>query len=59
MEEQHGVTADHFVENFLREPFEKRWELLKPTILRLYLEEGERIEALVDRMKNEYSFTAL
>lgn len=43
---------------FLHIPYDKRWEHLRPTILRLYVEEGERMKALVERMKNEYSFSA-
>jgi hypothetical protein len=44
---------------FLHVPYEQRWEHLKPTIIRLYMEEKERLAALAQRMKDEYSFSAL
>ncbi len=45
-------------EKFLHIPYGKRWEYLRSTILRLYLEEDECINTLVERMKSEYSFAA-
>ncbi|RSL58943.1 hypothetical protein CEP53_005960 [Fusarium sp. AF-6] len=44
---------------FLHIPYNKRWEYLKDTIIKLYLEEGEKVDKLASRMKSEYSFDAL
>lgn len=43
---------------FSHVPYDQRWEPLKPTIIRLYMEEGEKIASLAERMKNEYGFSA-
>ncbi|KAJ3535429.1 hypothetical protein NM208_g7137 [Fusarium decemcellulare] len=43
---------------FLHIPYDKRWNYLKETIIRLYTEEEEKLERLVERMKAEYSFDA-
>jgi hypothetical protein len=45
-------------EKFLDVPYDKRWECLKPTIIRLYMAEKESMKKLVERMKMEYSFQA-
>ena len=39
-------------------PHDKRWEPLKPTIIKLYMEEGEKLNQLAARMKEEYNFSA-
>ena len=39
-------------------PHDKRWEPLKPIIIQLYMEEGETINRLAARMKEEYNFSA-
>lgn len=44
---------------FLHVPYEQRWEHLKPTITRLYMEEKESLVVLAQRMKDELSFSAL
>ncbi|KAM0431872.1 hypothetical protein ACHAPT_005125 [Fusarium lateritium] len=44
---------------FLYIPYNKRWEYLKDTIIRLYIEGGEKVDKLASRMKSEYSFDAL
>ena len=39
-------------------PHDKRWEPLKPTIIEFYMEEGEKLNRLAARMKEEYNFSA-
>lgn len=39
-------------------PYDKRWEPLKPTIIKLYMEKGEKLSRLAARMKEEYNFSA-
>ena len=44
-------------------PYEERWELLKPTIISLYLGDGDsvggmKIELLASHMKEHHSFPA-
>lgn len=43
---------------FLHIPYEARWEFLKDTIVRLYIDENETLSSLAQRMKTEYSFAA-
>ncbi|KAI5460096.1 hypothetical protein BGZ63DRAFT_490428 [Mariannaea sp. PMI_226] len=43
---------------FLHIPYGQRWEPLKPTIIKIYLQENNRIARLADRMKNEFQFDA-
>ena len=38
--------------------YDQKWEHLKPTILRLFLEENVTVPGLVRRMKQEYTFSA-
>jgi hypothetical protein len=40
-------------------PYQARWELLKPTIKRLYIDEGRRLADVADIIKKEYGFVAL
>ena len=40
-------------------PFRSRWELLKPTIKRLYIDEGRRLIDVIDIIKRDYAFDAL
>jgi hypothetical protein len=54
-----ATNAGPSVEKFLNIPYNARWEPLKATILRLYMEEKNSLEALAHRMKTEYSFTAV
>lgn len=44
---------------FAHIPYEQRWESLKPTIIKLYMEENEKIPRVSDRMKAEYKFDAV
>jgi hypothetical protein len=40
-------------------PYEARWELLKPTIKRLYIDEGRRVTDVAEIIKTDYEFSAL
>ncbi|KAI2471123.1 hypothetical protein F4781DRAFT_143054 [Annulohypoxylon bovei var. microspora] len=51
-------AAEGFAEKFLDIPYDQRWERLKPTIIRIYMEENNKIAHLSRRMKYEYSFDA-
>ncbi|RYP20950.1 hypothetical protein DL765_002487 [Monosporascus sp. GIB2] len=44
---------------FAHIPYDQRWEPLKSTIVALYMEEREKIPRVAERMKNEYSFSAV
>ena len=44
---------------FLDVPYEQRWECLRPVIIQLYLGEKLSIAALADRMRDQYSFSAV
>jgi hypothetical protein len=44
---------------FLNVPFNKRWECHKPTIERLYVDEGYELPALIQTMKDDYKFDAV
>ncbi|KAI0895097.1 hypothetical protein F4806DRAFT_469884 [Annulohypoxylon nitens] len=46
------------VEKFLDIPYDQRWERLKPAIVRIYMEENNKLASLSCRMKDEYSFDA-
>lgn len=39
-------------------PYEQRWELLKPAIMKIYLEERVTLPRLAERMANDYGFKA-
>lgn len=45
-------------EKFLHIPYDQRWDHLRPTIVRIYMEEKEKIPRLAQRMKNDYDFDA-
>lgn len=51
-----GQGSDPF---FLKVPFNKRWEIHKPTIKRLYVEENMKLSELVVKMKTSYMFDAV
>jgi hypothetical protein len=40
-------------------PYQARWELLKPTIKRLYIDEGRHVTDVADTIKRDYGFSAL
>ena len=40
-------------------PYQARWELLKPTMKRLYIDEGRRVVDVADIIKRDYGFGAL
>ncbi|RYP42036.1 hypothetical protein DL767_000548 [Monosporascus sp. MG133] len=44
---------------FAHIPYDQRWEPLKSTIIKLYMQEGEKIPRVAERMKNEYNFSAV
>ncbi|KAI1207805.1 uncharacterized protein F4807DRAFT_167323 [Annulohypoxylon truncatum] len=46
------------VEKFLDVPYNQRWECLKPVIVRVYIEENNKLANLSRRMEVEYSFNA-
>lgn len=50
--------AEGSVEKFLHIPYNQRWEYLKPTMVRIYMEENSRFASLAKRMKDVYSFDA-
>ncbi|KAI2616885.1 hypothetical protein GGR54DRAFT_641478 [Hypoxylon sp. NC1633] len=50
--------AEASVQKFLHIPYDQRWDYLKPVIVRMYMEENQRIARLAERMKDEYSFDA-
>jgi hypothetical protein len=39
--------------------YQARWELLKPTIKRLYIDEGRRLTEVAEMIKRDYGFSAL
>jgi hypothetical protein len=39
-------------------PFDQRWELLKPEIIRLWLDERVKLKDLVSIMKERHNFPA-
>ncbi|KAG8156959.1 hypothetical protein KVR01_013181 [Diaporthe batatas] len=39
-------------------PYEQRWEYLKPTIVRIYLDDDAKLEQLSKRMIDEFNFNA-
>ncbi|KAI7781227.1 hypothetical protein LA080_014886 [Diaporthe eres] len=45
-------------ESHLDVPYEQRWELLKPTIVNIYLEERATLAQLAKRMEDGFGFTA-
>lgn len=52
--QQHTSTQ----QNPARIPFSKRWELLKPEIERLYVDENVPLRDIVSIMKEKYDFDA-
>jgi hypothetical protein len=54
-----GPQSQFSAENFLQIPYSQRWEYLKPTIVRIYMEENNKIAVLAKRMKDECKFDAL
>ena len=40
-------------------PFTKRWELLRPVIERLYLDENRPLSEVIEVMKTEHGFDAV
>ncbi|KAI0836847.1 hypothetical protein F5Y06DRAFT_304950 [Hypoxylon sp. FL0890] len=50
--------GDSSVQKFLDVAYDQRWELLKPTIVHIYMQEKNKIARLAERMKGEYSFDA-
>jgi hypothetical protein len=40
-------------------PYQARWELLKPTIKRLYIDEGRHVTDVAEIIKRDYGFSAL
>lgn len=43
---------------FLDIPFNKRWDFLKLTIKRLYIDEDQKLPKVMQVMKEEYHFDA-
>ena len=39
-------------------PFSERWELLKPDLERLYLDEKRKLPEIIEIMKSQYEFDA-
>ena len=59
MEPERAATIDDVADGrFLHIPYDKRWDYLRPTIVRLYIDEREHITELAEFMKEEYSFPA-
>lgn len=53
-----GKATMDLAESHLDVPYEQRWELLKPTILNIYLEERATLAQLAKRMEDGFSFKA-
>jgi hypothetical protein len=45
--------------SLVKVPYQARWELLKPTIKRLYIDEGRHVTDVADIIKRDYGFSAL
>jgi hypothetical protein len=54
-----GGSAQGFAPSFLANPLPLRWELLKPTILALYLQQGIPLPEVVKIMRDLHSFHAV
>ncbi|KAL7619752.1 hypothetical protein AAE478_010294 [Parahypoxylon ruwenzoriense] len=50
--------AEGSTQKFLDVPYDQRWEPLKPVIIRIYMEERNKLSRLAERMSEEYSFNA-
>ena len=46
-------------ENLVGVSFDHKWDILKPCIEELYLNQGKRVNEIMEIMKLEYSFNAL
>ncbi|KAI1099470.1 hypothetical protein F4804DRAFT_337231 [Jackrogersella minutella] len=58
MESSTSSAAEDSVQNFLDVPYGQRWELLKPAIIHIYIQENNKLAQLAGHMKDEYSFDA-
>lgn len=58
MDQPTNLEGEGSAEKFLHIPYDQRWELLKLTIVRIYMEENNKLVQLARRMKDEYSFDA-
>ena len=38
--------------------FDKKWDILKPVMMKLYLEEHRTLEEVMDHLRTEYGFIA-
>lgn len=53
-----GLVTMDLAESYLDVPFDERWELLKPNIVNIDLEERVTIAQLAKRMADDFSFKA-
>lgn len=49
----------HIVQSLLGIPFAEKWEVLKPTIQRLYVDENWKLSKVSEVLKSLYRFDAL
>ena len=61
MEQQQNPNDDRRVAVGLlaKASFDKKWDILKPAIAQLYIEEKKELPDLIDAMKTRYNFTAM
>lgn len=52
------VATMDLAESHLHVPYEQRWEHLKPTIVKIYLDESASLAQLAKRMADDFSFKA-
>lgn len=55
----HGTVGQGAPRSLLDVPFNERWELLKPTIERLYIDEKRKLPDVMKILKDQYGFDAV
>ena len=58
MEGQEESTAERLSQSLADVTYDQKWEILKPTIERMYVHEGWKLKDIIAAMKDEYGFNA-
>lgn len=54
-----GLAAQPLSQSLANVAYDQRWEILKPTIERMYVHEGSKLKDIIAAIKDEYGFNAV
>ena len=52
-------AAQDLSQSLAKATYDQKWDLLKPTVKRMYVDEGRKLKDIIEIIKEEFGFNAV